>query len=46
MLIHNCLIAHGSERNFSKFDRMGLTLRYIPSNSKFNLANKKNTKKV
>ena len=45
MLIHNCLIAHGSERNFSKFDRMGLTLRYIPSNSKFNLANKKKYEK-
>lgn len=40
MLIHDCLIAHGSEKNFSKSDRMGLTLRFIPFNSKFNLAKK------
>ena len=41
MLIHSCLIAHGSKKNKSKKDRMGLTLRFISSNSKIDKKKKK-----
>ena len=41
ILIHDCLVVHGSNKNLSKSNRMGLTLRFIPSNSKFNEKNKK-----
>ena len=40
-LIHNCMIIHGSNRNKSKNSRIGLTMRFISSLSKFNLINKK-----
>jgi ectoine hydroxylase-related dioxygenase (phytanoyl-CoA dioxygenase family) len=35
-LIHNAMVVHGSEINNSKYPRKGVTLRYIPKNSKFN----------
>ena len=41
ILIHNCLIVHGSKKNLSNQNRMGLTLRFIPSGSQFNQKNKK-----
>ena len=41
VLIHDCLVAHGSNKNNSSKNRMGLTLRFIPAGSKFNLKNKK-----
>ena len=34
VLIHHCLVVHGSERNKSNKDRAGLTLRYIGNSSK------------
>ena len=41
IIIHNSLIAHGSKKNTSEHDRMGLTLRFIPSDSKINVLKKK-----
>ena len=41
VLIHDCLVAHGSKKNLSNKNRMGLTLRFIPANSKFNQKNKR-----
>ena len=35
-LIHNVMVVHGSEANNSKYPRKGVTLRFIPKNSKFN----------
>jgi len=40
-LVHNCMIAHGSNKNLSKFSRTGLTMRFISLNSKFNIIKKK-----
>ena len=34
ILIHHCLVVHGSKKNESNKDRAGLTLRYIDSSSK------------
>ena len=34
VLIHHCLVVHGSARNKSNKDRAGLTLRYIGNSSK------------
>ncbi len=34
VLIHHCLVVHGSERNKSNKDRAGLTLRYIGNSSR------------
>ena len=36
ILIHNCLVVHGSKKNITKFSRTGLTLRYIGKSSKIN----------
>jgi len=40
-LVHNCMIIHGSNKNLSKFNRTGLTMRFISASSKFNTENKK-----
>lgn len=40
ILIHDCLIIHGSNKNISKKDRTGLTMRYIAKSSKINKAAK------
>lgn len=40
-LIHNCMIIHGSNRNKTKDSRIGLTMRFISSSSKFNVIFKK-----
>tara|TARA_B100001029_G_scaffold64282_1_gene52068 strand:- start:341 stop:1078 length:738 start_codon:yes stop_codon:yes gene_type:complete len=45
VLIHHCLIAHGSEKNKSKKDRMGLTLRFIGADSKIDQRKKKKYEK-
>ena len=39
-LIHNTMVAHGSEPNKSNLPRRGITLRYIPKSSKFNKSHK------
>ena len=39
-ILHSSLVVHGSDKNLSKSNRMGLTLRYIPQKSKFNTRNK------
>ena len=36
---------HGSKKNLSNKNRMGLTLRFISANSKFNIKNKKKYEK-
>ena len=40
ILIHDCLIIHGSNKNTSNKDRTGLTMRYIAKSSKINKAAK------
>ena len=45
VLIHDCLIAHGSEKNRSTKDRMGLTLRFIGADSKIDQKKKKKYEK-
>ena len=45
ILIHHCLVVHGSKKNLSKNDRAGLTLRYIGKSSKINKAQKKKYEK-
>ena len=45
ILIHSCLIVHGSKKNLSNQNRMGLTLRFIPAGSKFNLKKKRKYEK-
>ncbi len=40
ILIHDCLIIHGSNKNRSNKDRTGLTMRYIANSSKINKAAK------
>ena len=39
-LIHNTMVAHGSEPNKSNSPRKGITLRYVPKKSKFNKSHK------
>ena len=39
-LIHNTMVAHGSETNKSNSPRKGITLRYVPKKSKFNKSHK------
>ena len=34
ILIHHCLVVHGSMRNLSDKDRTGLTMRYIGKSTK------------
>ena len=46
ILIHHCLVMHGSNRNNSDKDRSGLTLRYISKSSKINNLAKKKYEKV
>ncbi len=46
ILIHHCLVMHGSNRNNSDKDRSGLTLRYISKSSKINKLAKKKYEKV
>ena len=46
ILIHHCLVLHGSKRNFSKQARIGLTLRFIASSSKINKIAKKKYEKI
>jgi phytanoyl-CoA hydroxylase len=41
VLVHNCMIVHGSNKNLSKFSRIGLTMRFISSTSSFNTLRKK-----
>ena len=40
ILIHHCLVVHGSQKNLSNNDRAGLTLRYIAKSSKINKVQK------
>lgn len=46
VLIHHCLIIHGSQKNISKKDRAGLTMRYIGRSSKINEKAKNKYEKV
>ena len=47
LLIHNCLVIHGSKKNNSRRNRVGLTMRFIGRSSKFNkLAKKKYEKNL
>ena len=39
-ILHSSLVVHGSNKNLSKNNRMGFTLRYVPYKSSFNLKNK------
>ena len=45
ILIHHCLIVHGSQKNRSDRDRAGLTMRYIGKSSKIDKTNKKKYEK-
>ena len=40
-IIHNCMVVHGSTKNTSKISREGVTLRFIPNNSKIDYSHKK-----
>ncbi len=40
ILIHHCLIVHGSNKNKSNKSRVGLTVRYIAKSSKINRSSK------
>ena len=40
-LIHNVMVAHGSNKNNSSIPRKGLTIRFVPKKSKFNKTQKK-----
>ena len=44
ILIHHCLIVHGSKENSSSQDRTGLTIRYKASSSRIVQEAKKNMK--
>jgi len=44
-LIHNSLVVHGSKKNNSSMSRRGITLRFIPYNSKILLYKKKTYEK-
>ena len=46
VLIHHCLIVHGSKKNTSRKDRAGLTMRYISRSSKINETARKKYEKV
>tara|TARA_B100001564_G_scaffold358894_1_gene378855 strand:- start:1350 stop:2087 length:738 start_codon:yes stop_codon:yes gene_type:complete len=46
VLIHHCLIVHGSKKNTSFKDRAGLTMRYIGRSSKIDKNAKKKYEKV
>ena len=46
VLIHHCLIVHGSQKNISRKDRAGLTMRYISRSSKINETARKKYEKV
>lgn len=41
VIVHNCMILHGSNKNKTKQPRTGLTLRYIPKKSRIDLSLKK-----
>ena len=41
VLIHHCLIVHGSNKNTSNKSRVGLTMRFIGKSSKINISAKK-----
>jgi|688.fasta_scaffold501721_1 phytanoyl-CoA hydroxylase len=45
ILIHDCLVAHGSNKNNTNNSRMGLTLRFIRSDSRINFKKKKKYEK-
>ncbi len=40
-VIHHCEVIHGSERNLSNFDRIGIAISFKNKSSKINLLNKK-----
>ena len=44
-IIHNAMIVHGSNKNISKSSRRGITIRYVPKDSKINKSQKKNYEK-
>lgn len=46
VLIHHCLIVHGSKKNSSNKDRAGLTMRYVGYSSKINKDAKRKYEKV
>ena len=46
VLIHHCLIIHGSQKNQRNRDRAGLTMRYIGRSSKIDNSKKKEYEKV
>jgi len=45
LLIHHCLVIHGSKKNTSRKSRVGLTMRYIGKSSKINNSAKKRYEK-
>ena len=45
VLIHHCLIIHGSQKNRSNKDRAGLTMRYIGKSSCIDKTGKKKYEK-
>ena len=45
ILIHHCLVVHGSMKNLSNNDRTGLTMRYIGKSSKILISSKSNYEK-
>ena len=45
LLIHHCLVIHGSKKNTSRKSRVGLTMRYIGKSSKINNSAKKKYEK-
>lgn len=46
ILIHHCLIVHGSKRNLSSKDRAGLTMRYVGHSSKIDKHAKRKYEKI
>ena len=46
VLIHHCLIIHGSQKNRSNRDRAGLTMRYIGKSSRIDNSAKKKYEKI
>ena len=45
ILIHHCLVVHGSMKNLSNNDRTGLTMRHIGKSSKILISSKSNYEK-
>ena len=41
VIVHNCMVLHGSDKNKTNTPRIGLTLRYIPQKSKIDKELKK-----